>query len=135
MLLSLLTAIAINAQMEPEPGTREWVTATEEAYADFNDASSAISLIDSDSDHYADRRYAGKSRQEWQQLYADKRADLTRRLGTLPAGELSATDTRAIQLIQNAVAGSSATPDSLAPVGECKTAQRQDLQLSALQEA
>ncbi len=118
-----------------EAGRPETLLQIEEAYADFNDAYGAVSLIDSDPDRYPDRSYAGKSREAWQQIYAVKRAELLANLKRVPVRELSAADARALQVMRAAVLESSLTPQSLAPVGRCKDAQRQDLQLEPLQQA
>ena len=125
-LLLLLTNVAV-AQGVP-------VQQMEEAYANFNDAYGAVSLIDSDPDKYAGTDYAGKSRDAWQQIYAAKRSEL---LGNLQngAGKISAQDARAIRLMRTAVEESAPAPDSLSPVGNCKDAQRRELQLQSLQKA
>jgi hypothetical protein len=107
----------------------------EAAYADFNDADGAVSLIDSNPGAYPDRTYAGRSRADWQRLYSARRAQLEEQLRKLRTNELSAEDARAVRLMRAAVAESAATPTSLAPGGRCQDAQRQDLQLTALQEA
>jgi hypothetical protein len=130
MLLALLATDAAIAQNAPNP-----LLQMEEAYADFNDAYGAVSLIDSDPGGYPNRNYAGKSRAAWRQIYAAKRSELIRGLEKLSARGLPATDARAIQLMRAAVAQSSATPHSLAPVGQCRDAQRQVLRLPALQDA
>jgi hypothetical protein len=106
----------------------------EESYADFNDASGAVSLIDSDPEHYRDG-YQGKSRDEWQHFYALKRAELSDDLAKLALGELSSEDRRAAQLMRTVVAESSGTPESLAPMGHCQDAQRSDRKLQPLQES
>lgn len=135
MLLSPLAASAAIAQDTPEAGRPETLLQIEEAYADFNDAYGAVALIDSDPDRYPDRSYAGKNREAWQQIYAVKRAELLANLKRVPVRELSAADARALQVMRAAVLESSLTPQSLAPVGRCKDAQRQDLQLEPLQQA
>ena len=127
MLLSPLATSAAIAQ--------DTVLQIEEAYADFNDAYGAVSLIDSDPDRYPDRSYAAKSREAWQRIYAVKRAELLANLKRVPVRELSAADARALQVMRAAVLESSLTPQSLAPVGRCKDAQRQDLRLEPLQQA
>jgi hypothetical protein len=135
LLLLMLMASPVNAQGEPETRTQQLLVELEGAYADFNDASGAISLIDSNPGDYASRGYAGKRREVWQQIYGEKRAELSRSLKSLSGRKLSAEDTRAVRLIHAALDASSATPDSLVPVGECKSGRRQDLQLQPLQEA
>jgi hypothetical protein len=135
MLLSLLAGGTAGAQDTHQSGRREALTRLEEAYADFNDAYGAVSLIDSDPLSYPNGSYAGKSRDVWRQLYALQRTELMGGLGRVPRRDLSAADARALKLMHAAVAESSATPRSLAPVGRCKDAQRRDLQLQPLQQA
>ena len=130
ILLSLLAKSAALAQNTPKP-----LLHMEEAYADFNDAYGAVSLIDSNPGSYPNRSYAGKSRAAWQQIYAAKRSELMSIVEKVPVRGLSAEDARAIQLMRAAVEESSAIPNSLAPVGQCRDAQRQDMPLQPLQEA
>ena len=135
MPLVLVARGAALGQSTPPPGAAGAVTEIEQAYADFNDASGAVSLIDSDPLSYPDRSYGGKSREAWAQLYAARRRELLGSLDGVPARALSAEDARAVEVMRAAVAESSATADSLAPVGHCSDAQRQDLQLQPLQQA
>ncbi len=107
----------------------------EQAYADFNDAYGAVSLIDSDPDHYARSGYAGRSRDAWQEIYLARRAQLSVGLPAVPAAALPAEAKRAVQVMRAAVEESSATPVSLAPAGHCQDAQRARLPLQRLQEA
>jgi len=106
----------------------------EQAYADFNDAYGAVSLIDSDPDRYAGG-YGGSSRAAWQKRYLALRAQLLVGLRAVPAAGLTEGDARAVQVMRAAVEESSATPESLAPVGRCRDAQRPTLPLQPLQEA
>jgi len=101
----------------------------------FNDAQGAISLIDSDPEGYPDRSWADRSRDTWQQLYAAKRAELARELGKLSVRDLAPTEARAVHLMRAAVAESTASPDSLAPVGHCQDAGQARLALQPLQQA
>jgi hypothetical protein len=135
MLLSALATSAAIAQNAPKAGMPETLLRIEEAYADFNDAYGAVSLIDSDPDSYPNSSYGGKSREAWRQIYAAKRAELLDNLQRVPVQELSARGARALQVMQAALLESSTTPQSLAPVGRCQDAQRQDLQLEPLQQA
>ncbi len=135
ILLSLLAGNSASAQGTHAGGGQAALTRLEQAYADFNDASGAVSLIDSDPLSYPNGSYAGRSRDAWRQLYAGKRAELMDGLRKVSRRALSADDARALQLMQVAVAESSATPRSLAPVGRCKDAQRRDLPLQPLQQA
>lgn len=136
MLLSPLAINAAIAQSTSQTGTPETLLQIEEAYADFNDASGAVSLIDSDPVSYPDHSYAGKNRDSWQKIYVAKRAELLGSLKKAAArGGLSATDARALRVMRAAVVESSAAPQSLAPDGRCKDAQRHALHLQALQKA
>jgi hypothetical protein len=108
------------------------VAAVENAFADFNDAQGAVSLIDSDPQRYT--QFERKSRAEWQQLYVARRADLSAALGKHPAA-LSREDQRAITVMRAAVRESSATPDSLAPTGHCADARRTRQPLRTLQQS
>jgi hypothetical protein len=135
LLLASLACGAAAAGNAPGADTAATLAHLEAAYADFNDAYGAVSLIDSNPGGYPDRSYAGQSRAAWQQLYSARRAQLEAGLRRMRSGELSAADARAVRLMRAAVAESAATPASLAPTGRCQDAQRQDLQLQALQEA
>ena len=137
MLLVILTALSPLALAHPTsaPSAASLLTRLEAAYADFNDAQGAISLIDSDPDRYPDRSYADRSRDAWQQLYAAKRAELARELGKLSVRDRAPTEARAVGLMRAAVAESSASPESLAPVGHCKDAGQARLALQPLQQA
>jgi Peptidase family M3 len=109
--------------------------ALESAYADFNDAQGAVSLIDSDPVRFQDLAYAGSSRAQWQDTYVTRRAQLVAGLPAVTRAGLSVQDVRAIDVMQAAVADSTATPESLAPAGHCSDAQRQDQALEPLQAA
>jgi len=108
------------------------VAAVENAFADFNDAQGAVSLIDSDPQRYT--QFERKSRAEWQQSYVARRADLSAALGKHPAA-LSREDQRAMTVMRAAVRESSATPDSLAPTGHCADARRTRQPLRTLQQS
>ncbi len=107
----------------------------EAAYADFNDADGAISLIDSDPGRYLRQGYAGRSRAAWQKIYAARRSSLVRALHTPPAAGLAAADARAIGVMRATIAESPAAPASLAPAGHCRDARRHDLRLEPLYRA
>ena len=107
----------------------------ERAYADFNDAYGAVSLIDSYPARYARPGYAGRSRAAWQEIYIARRTQLLAGLRALPAANLTVGDARAVQVMRTALEDSSATPVSLAPAGRCQDAQRSALPLQALQQA
>ena len=129
MLLMSGAAPAHDAARAAAPRT---VPQIESAYADFNDAYGAVSLIDSDPTSYP-QGYAGRSREAWQQLYVARREQLLH--GLKGARGSSAEDARAIRLMRADVSASSPTPRSLAPTGHCKDAARQDLALEPLQDA
>ena len=135
LLLALVASGGASAQNASEPDTPGMLAQIEAAYADFNDAYGAVSLIDSNPDRYPDHTYAGRNRADWVQLYRARRAELKERLPELRTHGLPAENARAVRLMRAAVAESAATPTSLAPTGRCQDAQRQDLQLQALQEA
>lgn len=107
----------------------------ESAYADFNDAQAAVSLIDSDPARFQDQGYADRTRAQWSAEYGARRAQLTAGLPAVPAAGLSAQDLRAVSVMKAAVADSAVAPESLAPAGHCSDAQRHELALPALQEA
>ncbi|HKD54395.1 MAG TPA: hypothetical protein VKB72_09235 [Steroidobacteraceae bacterium] len=106
----------------------------EAAYADFNDAYGALSLIDSNPGAYPDG-YAGRTREAWRAVYVARRAELARNLEQASSGKLSGSDARAVEVMQAALAESSEEPHSLAPAGHCNDAQRADLPLQGLQDA
>ena len=106
----------------------------EAAYADFNDAYGALSLIDSNPGAYPDG-YAGRTREAWRAVYVARRAELARNLEQASSGKLPGSDARAVEVMQAALAESSEEPHSLAPAGHCNDAQRADLPLQGLQDA
>jgi hypothetical protein len=102
----------------------------ESAYADFNDASGAISLIESglrDS-------YQGRTRIEWIHLQQQAREDVLRGLKDLSGRDLSPADRRAIDVMRKSMADAEES-GSLAPSGKCEDAQRKDIEYAALREA
>ena len=135
VLTSLLVSSSTLAQDISSTDAGKALGHLEQAYADFNDADGAVSLIDSDPGAYPNHSYAGKSREAWQQIYAAKRAELLSGLRKVSLRGLAVNDVRAIKLMRAAIAESSETPDSPATVGDCKDAQRTDLQLQPLQKA
>ena len=132
ILLTLLMSAAAPAEEAARAAVPRTLREIEEAYADFNDALGAVSLIDSDPASYT-QGYAGRSRDGWQQLYVERRTQLEQSLQGARAS--SAEDKRAIGLMRADVSDSSPTPRSLAPTGHCRDAARQDLPLKPLQEA
>jgi hypothetical protein len=135
--LCLLLSLGAAAAAEPAASSRALagLQHAERAYADFNDAYGAVSLIDSNPGAYPDGKYAGRTRAAWQEIYVERRAELARGLEDTSGGGLSGSDARAVEVMQAALADSSAEPHSLAPAGHCSDARRPDLQLQALQDA
>ena len=129
-LLAPMAAAAAAAAGPPAP-----LQQLEQAYADFNDAYGAVSLIDSDPARYARAGYAGRSRDGWQKIYIARRAELLAGLHALPTADLSAGDARAVQVMRSAMEESTSLPVSLAPVGHCRDAQRASQPLETLQKA
>jgi hypothetical protein len=131
-LASLLTAVlvlggAASTRSASQPASLNGI---EGAYADFNDASGAISLIESglrDS-------YQGKTRSEWVRLQQQARADVQRRLKDLAGRRLSPSDRRATDIMRKSMADADES-GSLAPNGKCEDAQRKDIEYAALREA
>jgi hypothetical protein len=103
----------------------------ESAYADLNDAYGAISLIDSG----AQAAYAGHDRQHWLQVYVRQRAIVATEVAKMAAQKLSADDTRALQVMQDAVGSSSDSPDSPAPAAKCADAQATSAGAAALRQS
>jgi hypothetical protein len=132
-MLAMLLGGAASAQPPRDPAAH--VTHLEAAYADFNDAYGAVSLIDSNPAAYPGKSYAGKPRDAWQALYVARRAELVRDLPKLAATGLSAGDARAIDVMHTALADSAPEPQSLAPSGHCRDAHRSRLPLRALQDS
>ena len=102
----------------------------ESAYADFNDALGAVSLIDSglmDS-------YQSRTRGEWLRLQQQARDDVQRGLKDLADRDLSPADRRAVEIMRRSMADAEEN-GSLAPVGKCEDAQRKDIEYAALREA
>jgi hypothetical protein len=127
----LAGAVLSVANAQGAPG----LAVLEQDYADFNDAQGAVSLIDSDPQRYGRTGYAGRSRAQWQALYANRRERLVAGLPAVAVAGLSPADARALRVMREAVADSALTPESLAPVGHCADAPRKDLPLTALQQA
>jgi hypothetical protein len=131
-ILTLLVSVGVSVQTHAVADASHALPQIEAAYADFNDAYGAISLIDSDPASYP-HGYAGRTRDAWQQLYVERRRQLLEDLKR--ARGSSAEDTRAIRLMRADMSESSPTARSLAPTGHCQDAARQDLRLEPLQEA
>ena len=102
----------------------------ESAYADFNDASGAISLIESglrDS-------FLGKARSDWVQVQQQAREEVRQGLKDLAGRDLSPADQRAIDIMRQSMADADES-GSLAASGKCEDAQRKDIEYAALREA
>jgi hypothetical protein len=126
ILLTAALAIGSAAQAASQADLAE----IESAYADFNDASGAIGLIESglrDS-------HEGRTRSEWQRLQEDARNQVQSGLKDLAEGALSPADRRAVEIMRRSMADAE-EQGSLAPVGKCEDAQRKDIEYAALREA
>jgi hypothetical protein len=106
------------------------LAAVETAYADFNDAAGAISLLDSG---FRDR-FDGKSREVWIKARTDARARIDAGLAKLADAKLSAADARAVKLIRETLADSEAD-GSMTPAGRCADAQASKIEYDPLREA
>jgi hypothetical protein len=102
----------------------------ESAYADLNDASGAIGLIESglrDS-------HEGRTRSEWQRLQEDAREHVLTGLESLPEAGLSPEDRRAVEVMRRSLEDAK-EDGSLAPVGKCEDGQRKDIDYAAMRVA
>jgi hypothetical protein len=102
----------------------------EGAYADFNDAAGAVSLIESglrDS-------YEGRTRSEWLRLKQEARDQILAGLKGLADPSLSPEDRRAVEIMRRSLADA-AEDGSLAPTGKCEDAQRKDIDYAAMRVA
>src|SRR5688572_20462063 len=100
------------------------------AYADFNDASGAISLIESGLQD----RYEGRTRSEWLRLQRQAREEVKRRLNDVAGRDLSPADRRAVDIMRKSMVDADES-GSLAPSGKCEDAQRKDIEYAPLREA
>ena len=123
-LLLIVAAGTAAAYARPSVAAVRSLAQVEEAYADFNDAYGAIALIDSDPGRFPGLVYEGKSRAEWQKLYAGRRSQLLRELAPGRVHPATPQDARAVQVMRAALAESSATAQTLAPSGRCRDRQR-----------
>lgn len=102
----------------------------ESAYADFNDASGAISLIESglrDS-------YLGRTAGEWRQRQQQAHDDVQSGLKSLDVKGLPAADRRAVDIMRKSLADAEKS-HSFTPNGHCENAQRRDIDYAALHAA
>lgn len=108
------------------------VAKVENTYADVNDAISVITTIDSG----LFSSYRGKDRAAWVQFYAKKRKELEQRLGKLPPQGLSEGDAKAVAAMR---AKAATFPETISapfsPKGDCRDAQRKDLDYAAMRKA
>jgi nitroreductase len=127
LMAALALCVAASTQSASQPASLGGI---ESAYADFNDASGAISLIESGlRDHYE-----GKSLDEWVRLQQQAHENVKRRLKELAGRHLSPVDQRAIDIMRQSMADADES-GSLAPSGKCEDAQRKDIEYAALREA
>src|SRR5689334_9379478 len=97
-LVILLTAVLANGGAVTS-AQGESLPEIESAYADFNDASGAMSLIESglrDS-------YEGRTRGEWARLQRDAREQVLTGLKDLADDDLSPADRRAVEIMRGNV--------------------------------
>jgi hypothetical protein len=123
---ALALACASSTPSAPPPS----LDGIENAYADFNDASGAISLIESglrDS-------FEGRTRGEWAGLQEQARDGVQKGLKDLAGQNLSATDRRAIDNMRSSMIDADDS-GSLAPGGNCADAQRKDIEYAPLRTA
>jgi len=130
LTLLLISGCAMAGPVATQPR----LAAVESAYADFNDATGAVGLIDSDPTQYASG-YDGKTRAAWVKVYRGRRAQLLRSLKQLNGADWSASDRRAVSVMRDALKAADPAPNSLAPVGHCVDAERHDQSLRAQQKA
>jgi Peptidase family M3 len=102
----------------------------EAAYADMNDATGAIGLIDSG---YT-ASYGGRDRAAWSRELEARKAEVQAGLARLGTEALSPEDRRAAELMRRAVQPTDASA-GLAPVARCADAAQPGLAYTALSEA
>jgi len=129
MLLTAALALGVAASAPSVPQSTS-LNGIESAFADFNDASGAIGLIESG----LQESYQGKSRSDWVRLQHQAREEMQRALKDLAPRHLSPLDRRAIDLMRSSMADADES-GSLAPGGKCEDAQRKDIAYAALREA
>lgn len=102
----------------------------ESAFADFNDAAGAISLIESGLRD----TYENKTLGEWVRLQQRAREDLKRGLADFAGRKPSPPDGRAIEIMRSSMADADES-GSLAPSAKCEDAQRKDIEYAAMRAA
>ena len=125
LLAGCLALAAAGARAASSPAS---LSRVETAYADLNDASGAISFIDSG----AVETYRGRTRDEWDQLRRKAREQVQQGLDGVAASELSPADVRAVAIMRSSLADAQ---DSLAPDTRCEDARRKDIDYDALRAA
>jgi hypothetical protein len=114
-----------------DPRTARAVAEVESTFADLNDARGAISLIDSG----LMSTYAGKDRKQWGQILRDKARKASDGLAKISKKKLSPADARAIKLMRASVESVLSEDGGLTPIGQCKDAQRSDLDYEGMGQA
>jgi len=132
MLVALLTAaFALGDAAGTQPASQPaYLNEIESAYADFNDASGAISLIESG----LRTSYQDRTRSEWVRLQQQARENVQRGLKDLAGRDLSAADRRAIDIMRKSMVDADKSR-SLAPSGKCEDAQHKNIEYTALRTA
>jgi hypothetical protein len=128
LLMSALALVGAASTQSASPPAS--INRIESAYADFNDASGAISLIESGLRD----RYQGKTHSEWVRLQQQARDKVKSGLTALAGRNLQPIDRRAIGIMRETLADADES-GSLAPSGKCEDAQRKDIEYAAMREA
>ena len=128
LLLGLFATAAVAAQAQVAPPAE--LARTEQAYADFNDATGAIGLIDSG---YT-ARHGGRDRDSWARELDQRRNEVRAGVDQLRARELTALDRRAMELMAAAVTPTDSSA-GLATVARCADAGQAALAYTALSES
>jgi hypothetical protein len=123
--LALGGAASTRSASQPAP-----LHGIESAYADFNDASGAISLIESG----LRESYQGRTHGDWARLQQQARDEVKRHLKDLAGRDLSPADRRAVDIMRKSMVDADES-GSLAPSGKCADAQRKDIGYAPLREA
>lgn len=129
-LVGLAASLALFGMACPSRAAGASSSEVESAYADFNDAYGAISLIESGLQD----RYEGKALSDWTRLQQQARVKVQSGLKELAGQKLSPADKRAVDIMRQSMADADEGA-SLAPDGKCADANRKDLEYVALREA
>lgn len=122
LALALTAALPLAGVADPLP--------VERAFADFNDASGAIGLIESG----LQERYGGKTLDEWARVQQQARDAVKQGLKDLAGRDLPPIDRRAIEMIRQGLAYVDESGSS-SPGARCEDAQRKDIGFGPLREA